>query len=111
MSWRWVMNVVAPMITIRTADRIFVDVAEALSRCSVCVLELNEDPMGTPKILANEACLVASAVRIPWKCEVKQPAAWTSTQPFAGCRLLSTRNKAKNTGICTMIGRQPANGL
>src|SRR5438270_12397999 len=105
------MNVVAPMITMRIAARAFVEVAEALSRSSACLLELNDAPIGTPNTWASDACWVLWAVRMPWKCELKQLTAWTFVQPLFGCRLLSTRNSAKNTGIWTTMGRQPANGF
>src|SRR3954453_10490076 len=103
-SWRWVMNVVAPMITMRIAASAFVDVAEALSWSSACLLELNDAPIGTPNTLACAACAVSFSVRMPWKWDVYWPA-------LLGCRLLSTLNSAKKTGIWTTIGRQPANGL
>ena len=48
---------------------------------------------------------------MPSKWELKQLGAWTLRQPLFGCRLLSTLNSAKNTGIWMMIGRHPANGL
>src|SRR4051794_31282006 len=98
-NWRWVMNVVAPMITIRTADSTFVEIDEAPSRPSVCALELNDAPIGTPNTFASDACWVRCAVRIPSKCELKQLTAWTLVQPLFGCRLLSTRKRAKKTGI------------
>ena len=85
--------------------------AEALSRSSACLLELNDAPIGTPNTLASDACWVRWAVRMPWKWELKQLTACTLVQPLFGCRLLSTRNSAKKTGIWTTIGRQPANGL
>src|SRR3954454_6920567 len=99
MSWRWVMNVVAPMITIKIAESSFVDVAEALSRSRACLLELNEAPIGTPNTRASDACWVRCAVRMPWKCGLKEVTSCTLVQPLLGCRLLSTRNSAKNTGI------------
>src|SRR4051812_34078955 len=59
-SWRWVQNVEAPISTMSTTQRIFVDVVLPPTWCRNSALELNAAPIGTPKILAVAAdCTVS----------------------------------------------------
>ncbi len=97
-SWRWVVNVVAVIISTRhSATIITVALASGLSPQTRA--PQNDSESGTfPKILASPNCFARSAVRNP--CALSCLAAWSSS-----------RNSAKKIGICRRIGRQDANGL